>query len=305
MWQSCADLPCASCNGTATIIDGYVYFTGTFAANLYLVHCYDPSQDNWITLPELSVCRFGLGKINENLVAVGGLSRNASCCNKLYVYNKKSLIAKWSQKYPPMPTARRSPGILCLPSALLVVGGVKDGAQFANEVEILKLDVMQWSKATQIPVPCACMSLVSIGNTCYATGGYYGFQENTTFLKEALHASMDDLLHSSTAAKEPICGSRLIWKSLPDTPRYIPTAGVLAGRLLAIGGGDQPRGGADMKEVYLYSDTAKCWVYIGDLPAPRGNATVVALSATEILVIGGYNSEEMSTVYKGTLQIEP
>lgn len=80
---------------------------------------------------------------------------------------------------------------------------------------------------------------------------------------------------------------------------------MLAGRLLALGGGDQPRGGADVKEVYMYSDTAKCWMYISDLPAPRADTTIVALSATEILVIGGYNREEVNTVYKGTLQIEP
>ena len=79
---------------------------------------------------------------------------------------------------------------------------------------------------------------------------------------------------------------------------------MLAGRLLAVGGGNQPRGGADVKEVYMYSPSTNSWIYIGDLPAPRANTAVVALSATEILVIGGYNEEAVNTVYKGTLQIE-
>ena len=124
-------------------------------------------------------------------------------------------------------------------------------------------------------------------------------------MKQALYISISDLLLNAIAANETISSDATsIWKSLPDTPRYIPTAVEFAGRLLAIGGGNHPNGGEDMKEVYMYSDAAKCWIYIGDLPAPRANTAVVALSATEILVIGGYDQGDVNTVYKGTLQIE-
>ena len=270
-----------------------------------MVHCYNPSQDTWTTLPPLPVVWIGLGQINGKFVTVGGLTTSNQVTNELYTYDKMSHL-KWKQTFPPMPTARRSPSVLSLQSALLVVGGVKQGDVFANEVEILKLDVMQWCKAAQIPVPCAYISLVAIGSTCYALGGSYGFHNDTTYLKQALYTSIDDLLSSAVAVNNSISNySRLTWKSLPDTPRYVPTAAVLIGRLLAIGGGDKPKGGADMKEVYMYSDTAKCWMYISDLPAPRANTTNVALSATEILIIGGYNDGKVNSVYKGTLQIEP
>ena len=204
-----------------------------------------------------------------------------------------------------MPTARRSVDVLSLQSALVAVGGIIQFDLFTNVVEILKLDVMQWCKAAKIPVACDCLPLVAIGSTCYAIGGAHGYHNDTTFFKQAFYASVDDLLCSAVPVNQTISDDpKLIWKSLPDTPRYVSTAAVLVGRLLAVGGGDQPKGGADMKEVYMYSPSTNSWIYISDLPAPRANTAVVALSATEILVIGGYNEDDVSAVYKGTLQIE-
>ena len=305
MWKSCANLPEALCNGMATVLDGciYCYFA---AYSSILVYCYDSAQDTWTTLPPLPVKWIGLGQINEKLVSVGGHTKdNQMVTDKLYTYNKVSHT--WEQEFPPMPIARRSPSILQIQSAFLAVGGVEEGGMVTNTVEILKLDVMQWyrCKTAQIPIGCRHVSLVAIGNVCYIMGGSYGFHEDTTFLNQVLYASIDDLLDSTVADSQSSRHSGTIWKSLPDTPRYVPTSTVLAGRLLAIGGGDQPIGGADMKEVYMYSDTAKSWMYISDLPAPRSDMIVVAMSATEIFVIGGYNEQEVNTVYKGTLQIEP
>ena len=304
MWKSCASLPETLGAGVATVIDGCIYCY--FAANgSYLIYCYDPAQDIWTTLPPLPVRWIGLGQISEKLVTVGGYTRDNQTTNKLYTFDKVSRI--WEQAFPPMPTARRSLGVLCIQSAFIAVGGLDESDIFTDVIEILKLDAMQWyqCKAAQIPVGCRYISLIAIGNICYIMGGSYGFHENTTYLNQALYASIDDLLDSTVAASESSSHSGTIWKSLPNTPRYVPTATVLAGRLLAIGGGNQPKGGADMKEVYMYSDTSKCWMYISDLPAPRSDMIIVALSATEILVIGGYNGEEVNTVYKGTLQIEP
>ena len=42
----------------------------------YIVYCYDPSQDKWTTLPPLSVCYFGLGQVNGELIAAGGKVRD-------------------------------------------------------------------------------------------------------------------------------------------------------------------------------------------------------------------------------------
>ena len=39
----------------------------------YTVYCYDPRRDNWGSLPPLSVRYFGLDRIDEELVAIGGV----------------------------------------------------------------------------------------------------------------------------------------------------------------------------------------------------------------------------------------
>ena len=44
----------------------------------YMVFCYDPSEDKWTTLPPLTVRCFGLGQLDGELVAVGGVKKRDS-----------------------------------------------------------------------------------------------------------------------------------------------------------------------------------------------------------------------------------
>ena len=149
------------------------------------------------------------------------------------------------------------------------------------------------------------MSLVTIGNTCYALGGYTW----SSRLNQALYASVDDLLCNAVPANQTThsgsSDTQSAWKTLPNTPTYEPAAAVLAGNLLAIGGKETSKVGADKKEVYMYSPSTNSWIYISDLPAPRSVTAVAVLSSTEILVIGGWgNGGRVNTVYKGTLHLK-
>ena len=266
-------------------------------ADHYIVYCYDPSQDKWTTLPPLPVRWFGLGQVNGKLVAIGGFPTKDT--NKVYTYDERS--RKWKQIIPPMPTATWYPGVLSLQSALVVAGGVPH----TTAVGIIKPDTSQWYRTDPLPTACCNISLVAIGNTCYALGGYKG-----SHLNQALHASVDDLLRNAIPANQTThsgsSDTQSAWKMLPNTPTYGPAAAaVLAGNLLAIGGNETSEGGADKKEVYMYSPSTNSWIYISDLPTPLSRATVAVLSSTEILVIGGWNRGRMNTVYKGTLHLKP
>ena len=262
----------------------------------YIVYCYDPSQDKWTTLPPLPVKWFGLGQINGKLVAVGGRKKSdRKVTNEVYTYDER--LQKWKQTIPPMPTARSSPGVLSLQSALVVAGG----SSYTAAVEIFKPDTSQWYRTDPLPTACQDISLVAIGNTCYALGGYNG-----SHLNQALYASVGDLLRNAVPANQTThsgsSDTQSAWKTLPNTPTYMPTAAVLAGKLLAIGGEEMSGGGADKKEVYMYSPSTNSWIYISDLPAPLSTTTVAVMSPTEVLVIGGWNEgESVNTVYKGTL----
>ena len=197
-----------------------------------------------------------------------------------------------------MPTARRSPSVLSLQSALLVVGGGLDTrSHYSDAVELFKLDTLQWYKTGHLPARGCLISLVAIGSTCYALGGYNGSN-----LNQALYVSVDDLLSNAVPANQITSrrgssDTQSAWKQLPNTPTYRSAAAVLAGNLLTIGGEETSSRGPDKKEVYMYSLSSNSWIHISDLPAPRSDTAAAVLSSTEILVIGGFL---VSTVYKGT-----
>ena len=265
----------------------------------YIIYCYDPSQDKWTTLPPLPVKRFGLGQVNGKLVAVGG-NKKIVITNEVHTYDER--LRKWKQTIPPMPTARHSPGVLSLQSALVVAGGSSYYTfSYTAAVEIFKPDTLQWYRTDPLRTACQDILLVAIGNTCYALGGY-----DDSHLNQALYASVGDLLRNAVPANQTThsgsSDTQSAWKTLPNTPTYQPPAAVLAGNLLAIGGKETFEGGAPKKEVYMYSPSTNSWIYISDLPAPRSFTTVAVLSSTRVLVIGGWNKgEKVNTVYQGTL----
>ena len=306
-WKQCATLPTRLSGGATTVINGKVYHRGGRTCSSdddeYIVYCYDPSQHSWTTLPLLPVRRFGLGQVRGKLVAVGGWKKsNRRRSNEIYSYDEMS--NKWKQTISPMPTARYSPGVLSLPSALLVAGGVISSRVYVNTVEIFMLETSQWYTTTPLPTACRSVALVATNNTCYALGGY-----NRPFrFNQALHASIDDLIRNAIPCNHPIrssCATQSAWKTLPCTPTYTPAAAVLADNLVAIGGRETSDSdeGAEKKEVYMYSSATGSWVYVSDLPAPLSSTSVAVLSSTEILVIGGWCGGRVDTIYKGTLHI--
>ena len=292
-------------NGKTTVINGKVYCGGgvTGGDHNNIVYCYDPSQDKWTTLPPLPVRWFSLGQVNGKLVAIGGRKKGTgNGTNDVYTYDERS--RNWKQTIPPMPTARWTPGILNLQSALVVAGGFT--STYSDAVDIFKSDTSQWYRTDPLPTACNNISLVTIGNTCYVLGGWNG-----SHLNQALYASVEDLLGNAVPANQTThsgsSDTQSAWKTLPNTPTYRPAVAVLAGNLLAIGGdGTSRESGAAMKEVYMYSPSTNSWIYISDLPAPRAITAAAVLSSTEVLVIGGWGDGvgRVNTVYKGALHLK-
>ena len=222
--------------------------------------------------------------------------------NEVYTYNERS--RKWKQTIPPMPTVRCFPSVLSLQSALVVAGGSISSSSYTAAVEIFKPDTSQWYRTDLLPTACRNTSLIAIGNTCYALGGY----NHPSHLNQALYASVDDLLRNALPANQTTrsgsSDTQSAWKMLPNTPTYQPVVAVLAGNLLAMGGLglEISYGGADKKEVYMYSPSTNSWIYISDLPAPRSDTAVDTLSSIKVLLIGGWiEDKNVNTVYMGTL----
>ena len=163
-WKQCAALPKEITTGKTTVINGMVYCGGGETNSRdtmdYVIFCYDLAQDKWTTLPPLPVKWFGLGQVNGNLVAVGGLKRNNDTANVVYTYDKRS--QKWKQTIHPMPTVRWSTSVLSLPSALIVAGGISLPSYYIDAVEIFQSDTSQWYTTDPLPTSCCNVSLTVI-----------------------------------------------------------------------------------------------------------------------------------------------
>ena len=139
-----------------TILNGKIYYGGGMTKNdddKYIVYCYDPSQDNWTTLPPLPVRWFGLGQVNGKVVAVGGRKKSdGRATNEVYTYDGRS--RKWKQTIPLMPKNKHSSSVLSLQSALVVAGGVTSIIERTDTVEIFKADTSQWYMTDRQPTAC-------------------------------------------------------------------------------------------------------------------------------------------------------
>ena len=197
---------------------------------------------------------------------------------------------------PPMPTAREFPGVLSLRSALVVAGGSTSSC--IASVEIFQPDTSQWYRTDPLPTACEDISLIRMGDNCYALGRY----THLSHLNHVLYASVHDLLHSAVLADlTPHDGAHSdtpdpsAWNTLPNTPTYGPAATVLVGNLFAIVGKDVSTGGDTKKEVYMYSPTTNSWIFISDLPSPRVDNAVAELSSSELVVVSGKVAEYTSS----------
>ena len=309
-WKQCGDFPIKISGGMTTVINNKVYCTsggGVNRASGYenAVFCYNALEDKWTALPPLPIkcTQFGLGQINNELVAIGGWNIDESKrADDVYSYDEH--LQQWKTLCLHMPIARNYPGILSLQSVLLVAGGFS-----LNTVNFLHTNTSQWYRTDSLPTDCCNISFVAIDDQCYVIGGY----NEPYHLNQALCASIDDLfdkaipVNQTTSSDESVTQSA--WKALPNTPTYQPTAAVLAGNLLAIGGKETSKweqGSSNKREIYMYLHSSHSWVYINDLPFPRSYTAVATLSSTEILVIGGWGEDGItSTVYKGILNNSP
>ena len=308
------------CGGQSVVIDSKVYYGGGETENedaCYLVRCYDPSQDEWTTLPPLPVRYFGLGQIKGQLVAVGGemkSSRNGEFERSSHVQTLDGKV--WKETLPPMSSALLYPAVISHKSMLVVAGGEYFDS-ITQSVEIFRLKEARWYRAHINSLPNACFGLSTVSsdseNKHYALGG----TNNQGNLNQAIYVSTKSLccnateLDNSTSEMDQSHFLECLsltqaledspWKSLPNTVTYSPAASILGGSLIAIGGWDT----ADRERstvrtnIMKYSSGTNSWIYVADLPSPRAKIAAAVLSPAEVLVIGGWDGRGMSkAVYK-------
>ncbi len=281
--------------GKAVTVNGKVYYGGGGCVdtdNKYCVHCYDPPQDVWSTLPRLPVRYFGLGEVKGELVAVGG-GDSSSISNVVHVFNKRR---NWKRTIPPMPTARYSPAVVSLPTHLVAAGGLlKYG--FTNNVEIYNISTSQWNETDSLPYAYTYQRGDVCNNTVYLTGGF-----DDDHLNKVLAAQVDNLISADRQDDGSANKADSIWNTISNTQSHRPSPVTISDTFFAVGGLDSEREAT--QRIYAYSSSMDSWLYVGDLPSPVAFAATVSLSPTECLVIGGWNKTgRQSTVHKISITV--
>ena len=302
--MKCADFPLEVSNGRSAVVNGKVYFLkGSIIAaeeEETPVYCYDPTQDQWSTLPSLTVRLFGLGHVGGKPVTLGGVKLPPSKERISDVHTFMENTGKWKKVYPPMPTARSSPMVFSVENALIVVGGytLKGGRKvLENIVEVFKVKELQWCRASALPptVHGANMFGTVHNSELYLVGG---LRVGATYSKVS-YTSIADFITGAIPANHKNDYSGLTvptWKTLPNTPTNKTAITSLAGLLITLGG--------EKDAIHMYSPSINSWVHVGSLPELRLLTTISTLSPMEILMIGGFDgSKDTNAVYRGTLTL--
>ena len=280
--------------GLAVTINGKVYYGGGFCGGNdyeYCVHCYDPPQDVWSTLPRLPVRWFGLGEVKGELVTVGGVDSSSSRSNVVHVLNKKK---NWKRTIPSMSTARCSPAVVSLPTHLIVAGGnVGIILGYTDNVEIYNISTSQWSETDRLPYACRDQRGIVYNNTVCLMGGFDGNN-----LNKVCTAQVDKLISADRQDDGSSNKADSVWNTISNTLSYRPSPVTISDTLFVVGGLDSEREAT--QRIYAYSSSMDSWLYVGDLPSPIAGAATVSLSPTQCpYMIGGSNKgKRLSTVYK-------
>lgn len=281
----------------SVVLGGKVYVgggnTGDIATDS-LVFEYDPNEDFWTVLPEAPVAFFGLGKLEGEIVIVGG-SVQGKVSNAAYVFDR--FTQRWKESLPPLNTARCNSFCMSYQSSLITVGGISESGNILCSIEVIQPDIFQWFVTGYLSrtSTLSYSSPVVIHGVCYFLGGYKSGTANSS-TRSAHCASLSELLSSNGMTPS-------VFSTLPDTPHLQTTAASLGGCLLAIGGSSSPYTMPVHESVHAYNPTTKSWVYVGDFPYAACHSTAVTLPNGELLVIGGWvrpgEFKRSHTVFRG------
>lgn len=263
-------------------------------ARLYV---YTPTADTWDTPIDTPVYLFGLVVYRSQLVLVGGRERkcktNNNITNNLLTLNGED---GWQETLhlSPMKTKRYSVCATSFLDYLLVAGGCIWHQGSVNTVEVF--DGNHWLFARSLPKKYDCLKSVILDHCWYLMGGCVDLVTwNTT-----VHYAPLEALFSSCRSSQTSQPSSDVWKTLTNTPNPASGATIFYGRLIVVGGGEEK----DDLTSTIHTYFKNTWIHVGDMPSRLSQTCSVVLPGTgELLVVGGYNGEDLTdTVLKGSIK---
>ena len=268
-------------SGTVVVHERTAYFSVE-----YSVYSYTLSADKWTKLPGCKSRLCGLAVVKGKLTTIGGIIVNATIGGIIVNDPTNSLFSlsgsSWKEVLPPMPTERFRPASASTPTHLVVAGGTRwfYSAGNLSTVEVLSQETLQWSTASSLPVD------VPSPQQTLCRGSFYLLNYNSLY-----SCSVEDLLKSCEPATNSSDGGS-VWTQLSAVPvRFNSSLVTLRGRVLAIGGADDPFDNSTTGAIHCYNATTNSWSVIGEMPTPRSEVLAAALPSNDLVVVGGKPSD--------------
>ncbi len=260
------------------MLNGKVYVGGGEADRdeEFIIQVYSPERNGWSQLPECPVKWFAMAVVNQQLVLVGGRSRDGHDQSAVVVWDITS--QQWTSPYPNMPTAQESPAAVGYQHFLVVAGAVS-GQSFLTTVEILDTSAKQWYTAAPLPVRCVGFTPALVGDTLYLLGGWSGIA--TAPSKQLFSTSLPALVSHATSTPH---APPPTWEVM-ETELDLSTAVSLHNSLLAVGGRNDR--GRCSSAIHLYNPQTKGWTKVGDVPLELPHCSCAVLPSGELMVLGG------------------
>ncbi len=263
----------------AVVLNGEVYVGGGSVASgedLYSIQVYSPESDGWRRLPKCPVRWFAMAVVNQQLVVVGGCSRNDQFQSTVLV--RDSTSRRWTTPYPNMPTAMIYAAAVRYQQFLVVAGGYDQSNSELNTVNILNSSTKQWVTAAPLPTARCQLSPALVGDTIYLLGGLADYTPSKQMFSTSISALIS---HATLSSRAPPPN----W-DVTDTKLTRSAAVSLNNSLLAVGGEDDSD--EESSAIYHYNPQSKQWTKVGDVPTALSRCSCTALPSGELMVLGGF-----------------
>ena len=260
-------------------------------ANSTSVYCYNSQHQLWRQLPNCHSLDSALVMIDDKVTTVGGRQATGRVTNSLASLTGEEKDSKWVKVFPRMPTARYQLAAVCRRRNVIVAGGNDRGRKLST-VEILDIDLRQWSSAASLPHAMSLASFTVCEDSLYLLGG----TDQNGWTLSVLTSSITDLLdqQQETANQLETASQPAVWHRAANTPYYDCTAVSVRGQLLAIGGRDEHL--KHTSAVVAYDPTSDSWQDMGHMITPRYFTLIALLPSNELIVAGG--AKDMVTLSK-------
>jgi hypothetical protein len=241
LWEGAGKAPAVFRRGTATVWGDTVYLNSCDTREVFGYRDVTTTttswwgeekevRGEWLRFPDYPVKFFSLAVVGSKVTGVGGVRDGllrTTCSNQLLCLEKERDGWKWVRGFPSMPTPRGFTGVIATARHLVVAGGGSMEKKLTT-VEVLDVEMSQWTTATPLPQPLTSVSMV--------------VQEGQVYLGGFFTQRKDEYGSSLLASQSVLTCSLVDLLSLPWVQR--PGGGAKRGGVVSNSGGSGTDGGS-------------------------------------------------------------